>query len=107
MAFAGKKWVYCVLYIVNITPDAQGDIRYFKAYERRIITSNIRTFLTHDVLVETNRRKSLEPNQLGSWELRIDQYRVFYDVEDTVVYVTAVGYKDHNDLYIRGRKVAV
>jgi mRNA interferase RelE/StbE len=96
-----------MLHIVNITPDAQEDIRFFKAYERRIITSGIRTFLTRDALVETNRRTWLEPNQLGSWELRIGQYRVFYDVEDDTVYVTAVGYKAHNDLYIRGRKVSI
>jgi len=94
-------------YIVDITSDAYEDIRYFKAYERRIITRGIRTFLTHDALVETNRRKPLDPNQLGSWELRIDQYRVFYDVEDNVVHITAVGYKEHNDLYIRGKKVAL
>jgi mRNA-degrading endonuclease RelE of RelBE toxin-antitoxin system len=94
-------------HIVNITPDAQEDIHFFKAYERRIIASGIRTFLTRDALVETNRRKPLEPNQLGSWELCIDHYRVFYDVEDDIVYVTAVGYKEHNDLYIRGRKVNI
>jgi len=94
-------------YIVNITPDAQEDIRYFKANQRRIITSNIRTFLTHNALSETNRRKPLEPNQIGSWELRIDNYRVFYDVEVDTVFVTAVGYKEHNDLYIRGRKVTL
>lgn len=94
-------------YSVNITPDARQDIRFFKAYERRIISSGIRTFLTRDVLVETNRRKPLEPNQLGTWELRIEQYRVFYDVEGDTVYVTAVGYKQHNDLYIRGRKVII
>ena len=52
-------------------------------------------------------RKPLEPNQLGSWELRIDRYRVFYDVENDTVYVTAVGYKEHNDLYIRGKKVVL
>lgn len=96
-----------MLHIVNITPDAQEDIRFFKPYERRIITNGIRTFLTRDPLVETNRRKWLEPNQLGSWELRTDRYRVFYDVEDDIVYVTAVGYKEHNDLYIRGRKVSI
>jgi len=96
-----------MLYIVNITPDAQEDIRFFKVYERRIITSGIRTFLIRDALVEINRRNSLEPNQFGSWELRVDQYRVFYDVEDDTVYVTAVGFKEHNDLYIRGRKVII
>jgi mRNA-degrading endonuclease RelE of RelBE toxin-antitoxin system len=56
-------------------------------------------------LAETDRRKLLEPNNLAPWELRIDDYRVFYDIEDDTVHVTAVGYKHHNDLYIRGRKV--
>lgn len=96
-----------MLYIINITPDAQEDIDFFKAYERRIIADNIRTFLTRDALIETNRRKLLEMNQLGSWELRIDHYRIFYDIEEDTVYITAVGYKEHNDLYIRGRKVII
>jgi mRNA-degrading endonuclease RelE of RelBE toxin-antitoxin system len=94
-------------YIINIIPDAQEDIRYFKAHQRRIITSNIRIFLTQNALSETKRRKSLEPNQFGSWELRIDNYRIFYDVEVNTVFVTAVGYKEHNDLYIRGKKVTL
>ena len=29
----------------------------------------------------------------------------FYDVEATTVRVRSVGYKIHNDLYIRGKKV--
>ena len=94
-------------YHINITPDAQSDIRTFKAYEQRIISRGIRTFLTNDAHVETNRRKALEPNELGTWELRIDIYRIFYDIEDATVYITAVGYKDHNDLYIRGKKVTL
>lgn len=94
-------------YSINITPDAQDDIRYFKAYEQRIITRSIREFLIRDARIETSRRKPLEPNQLGTWELRIDIYRIFYDIEAATVYITAVGYKDHNDLYIRGRKVKI
>jgi hypothetical protein len=39
-------------------------------------------------------------------ELRIDNYRVFYDFEgDDIVKVIAVGHKEHNALLIRGRKV--
>jgi mRNA-degrading endonuclease RelE of RelBE toxin-antitoxin system len=91
-------------FTVKITPSARADIRYFKVYEQRIIATGIRTYLTRDALVETDRRKLLEPNNLAPWELRIDDYHVFYDVEDDAVHVTAVGYKDHNDLYIRGRK---
>jgi mRNA-degrading endonuclease RelE of RelBE toxin-antitoxin system len=43
---------------------------------------------------------------MAPWELRIDDYRVFYELEgENELKVVAVGHKEHNDLYIRGRKV--
>ena len=60
----------------------------------------------YDATTETKRRKKLDPNRIAPWELRIDHYRIFYDSENTaVIKVVAIGYKDHNDLYIRGKKV--
>ena len=55
-------------------------------------------------------RRSAENNfdqiQSLNWELRIDDYRIFYDIEENeVVKVVAVGHKSHNDLLIRGAKV--
>jgi mRNA-degrading endonuclease RelE of RelBE toxin-antitoxin system len=47
----------------------------------------------------------LRPNQRAPWELRIEDYRVFYDIEGDEVKVIAVGHKEHNDLFIRGEKV--
>ena len=40
------------------------------------------------------------------WELRVDRFRVFYDVneESKVILIKAIGWKDHNTLYIRGRE---
>jgi mRNA-degrading endonuclease RelE of RelBE toxin-antitoxin system len=63
--------------------------------------------LKHDANVETNRRKPLRPNRLSKWELRIRDYRVFYDVsiEEQRVKVVSVGVKRHNELVIRGEKV--
>lgn len=51
-------------------------------------------------------RKPLRPNDISTWELRIGQRRVFYDVdtEDNVVTVKAVGWKEHNKLFIRGKE---
>ena len=74
--------------------------------KRRIISDGIALFLKQDANVETTRRKPLRPNRIAPWELRIDEYRIFYDFEgDDIVKVVAVGHKEHNDLYIRGRKV--
>ncbi|HBY79418.1 MAG TPA: plasmid stabilization protein ParE, partial [Cyanobacteria bacterium UBA11148] len=61
----------------------------------------------HQPLQETRNRKPLRPNSKFNWELRVANYRVFYDVieETVVVSVVAVGYKEHNKLYIRGQEV--
>ncbi len=42
----------------------------------------------------------------SAWELRVGDFRVFYDVEENekVVLIKAVGFKKHNVLYIRGRR---
>jgi len=72
-----------------------------------MISQGIRTYLTQDADVETGKIKQLEPNAIATWELRIDHYRVFYDIDidETTVFVIAVGYKVYNDLYIQGRKL--
>ena len=91
---------------VRLTDSVIEDLDFYRKNERRVISKNIALFLTDDANVETRRRKPLRPNRLAQWELRIDDYRVFYDFEeDDVVKVVAVGHKVHNDLYIRGEKV--
>ena len=89
-----------------MTDSALGDLDFFPKKERRTIADAIKLFLSHDANVETKRRKPLRPNRIAAWELRIADWRVFYDFEtENVVKVVAVGHKEHNDLYIRGKKV--
>src|SRR6266849_7675899 len=93
-------------FTIRLTESAIEDLDFFRKNKRRIISDGIALFLTHDANVETRRRKPLRANRIAQWELRIDDYRVFYDFEeDAIVKVVAVGHKEHNDLYIRGRKV--
>lgn len=95
-------------FTVTILPSADTDLTYFKVHEQRIILTGIATYLTNDAITETKRRKKLNPNQLAPWELRIDHYRIFYaHATRAGITVVAIGYKDHNDLYIRGKKVAL
>ena len=65
--------------------------------------------LRHEPMTETRQRKRLGENPMSDWELRVQKYRVFYDVlieEDLqVVKIKAVGHKDHNTLYIGGKEV--
>ena len=45
-------------------------------------------------------------NPVSPWELRIDRFRVFYSIEEgNEVKVIAVGHKEHNVLFIRGKKI--
>lgn len=50
--------------------------------------------------------KKLRPNDLAEWELRVEAFRVFYDVvpENEIVKVVAIGVKEGNDLFIHGEK---
>lgn len=90
----------------QLTASAIEDLDYFRKNERRVISEGIDLFLTQDANIETKRRRQLRPNQISKWELRIDDYRIFYDIEENeVVKVVAVGHKSHNDLLIRGAKV--
>lgn len=50
---------------------------------------------------------NLRPNLVAVWELREGVYRVFYALEEQQVKIVAVGYKEHNQLYIRGKKVTL
>ena len=91
---------------IKFVRSADGDIASYAAHERRLILDGIGRYLEVDADVETRRRKRLRQNPLAPWELRMGTYRVFYEIRDnSVVRVLAVGHKEHNDLYIRGRKV--
>jgi mRNA-degrading endonuclease RelE of RelBE toxin-antitoxin system len=96
---------------VTATPSADEDLAYFKVFEQRIIVGAIRVHLVSDANIETNRRKRLTDHPLASWELRVGKYRVFYELEEHeleekgTVKIVAVGHKEHNALFVRGREV--
>ena len=48
----------------------------------------------------------MRPNAVAEWELRIDHYRVFYNVADDVqiVSIEVVGFKQGNQLFVRGKR---
>jgi mRNA-degrading endonuclease RelE of RelBE toxin-antitoxin system len=49
----------------------------------------------------------LRENPLADWELRVGEYRVFYDIEGdpAVVTILAIGAKSHNTLRIDGKEI--
>ena len=94
-------------YRIEVTEEAKADLSSYTAFERKIITVEIRTQLTHLPLVETRRRKKLRDNPVASWEMRAGKYRVFYEVDEASrrVRIVAVGHKEHEALFVRGKEV--
>jgi len=91
---------------VRFVPSADEDLDYYEAGARMVILDGIGKFLEADADVTSKRRKQLRPNPLAPWELRIGDYRVFYEIKpDGLVRVLAVGHKVRNDLFIRGERV--
>lgn len=94
------------MFEITFTPSALQDIEWFRKREQTIIFDQMEEQLTRQPQVETRNRKRLRPNQVVEWELRIERYRVFYDVDAdaNVVEVKMVGYKSGNKLVVRGKE---
>jgi mRNA-degrading endonuclease RelE of RelBE toxin-antitoxin system len=94
------------MYRIEFTSAALDDLDSMRKFDLRRVAAEIEVQLTHEPNRETRHRKRLRPNELAEWELRIEAFRVFYDVglEAEIVKVIAVGFKDGTDLYIHGEK---
>jgi mRNA-degrading endonuclease RelE of RelBE toxin-antitoxin system len=94
-------------YILDMTEDANEDLSYYRAFERKIITDEMDIQLVGQPHVESNNRRRLRDNPIARWELKVGNFRIFYEIDaDTqVVTIISVGHKEHNVLYIRGKVV--
>ena len=97
------------MFQVEFTTEAINDLRLLRKFDQQQILAAIEVQLPHQATQETRNRKRLRPNQLAEWEMRIDQFRVFYDVDPltAVVKIEAVGYKEGNRLYVHGREYEI
>ncbi len=85
-------------YGIEFTPLAVSNLKAIRAYERRRIVDEIDRQLHLQPGVETRNRKRLDgllpefEHQPPVWELRVGDYRVFYDVDDSasIVYIRTV-----------------
>lgn len=92
------------MFEIQITESALTDLAYLDRFEQVIILRAIARQLAAEPTVQARNRKPLRPNDLGQWALRVEKYRAFYDVDGYVVTVKAVGWKEHNKLFIRGKE---
>lgn len=89
------------MFTIEYAKEVAEDLKGIRAYERTQILDSIDEQLIHEPTVETQKRKILvglvppweyvEP----VWELRVGEYRVFYDVEvnTSIVIVRAIRHK--------------
>ncbi len=94
------------MFEIGLTPEASEDLDSVKSYDKKRILNAIHQQLPHQALDEARNRKRLRPNPLAEWELRVGNFRVFYNVdeENNKVKVLAVGYKEGNQLYVHGEE---
>lgn len=92
------------MFKIEFTTEAIEDIRMFRKHERKRIIEGIEDQLKYQPVQETRNRKKLRPNQIAEWELRIDKFRIFYDVDEGSVRIEAVGYKKGSTLFIHGEE---
>ena len=93
-------------YRIEYTRTTIDHLRQLTARQRGIVIDTVDEQLTHEPTTETRNRKEMLPNSLASWELRISDLRVYYDVteEPQTVTVVAVGIKRGNHVFIGGEE---
>jgi len=91
---------------IELTPEAIEDLRLLRKYDQQQIVTAIESQLPHQASQASRNRKRLRPNQLAEWELRIGDFRIFYDVdaENALVKIHAIGYKEGSKLFVHGEE---
>jgi mRNA-degrading endonuclease RelE of RelBE toxin-antitoxin system len=94
------------MYVIEFLPEAIDDLGSLRKFDQRRVVDEIEAQLVHEPNVETRNRKRLRPNALAEWELRVERFRVFFDVvtDTEIVRIVAIGYKLGNDLFIHGER---
>ena len=90
-------------YRIEYAPEAEHHLRTLTVRQRAIVLNTVDKQLPYQPTVQTKNRKPLRPNLLAPWELRIDNLRVYYSVEEApelVVYIHAIGIKRRNQVWI-------
>ena len=78
-------------YEIVLSPHAVNDLRNLRAYERSKVKSALEAYLRQEPTKSSKKRiKRLRGVSRPQYRLRVDEIRVFYDVEDDAVEVLAI-----------------
>jgi mRNA-degrading endonuclease RelE of RelBE toxin-antitoxin system len=92
---------------IEFSRRARDNLKALRKRDQQIVYDAIVVQLVDQPDKSTRKRKQLEENELAPWELRVGDFRVFYDVDRKAkrVVVLAVGQKTHNTLRIGGEEI--
>jgi len=92
---------------LTFSPRARDHLKALRKRDQQIILDAIAVQLSYQPTRPTKHRKQLKENPLAPWELRVGDFRVFYDVDtgNQTVIVVAVGQKSHDTLRIGGEEI--
>lgn len=91
-----------MIYKIRYSAYAELHLRKLTARQRKTILDTTERQLIHEPKEETKNRKQMRPNVLAPWELRIGDFRVYYDTDEgnRTVMILAVGIKKRNYVQI-------
>jgi mRNA-degrading endonuclease RelE of RelBE toxin-antitoxin system len=94
------------MFTIEFTSEAFTDLAELRKFDQSRVVVAIETQLSHEPTKATRNKKRLRPNKLGEWELRVEDFRVFYDVQlsSRTVNIVAISRKQGSQLWIRGEK---
>jgi mRNA-degrading endonuclease RelE of RelBE toxin-antitoxin system len=97
-----------VAFHVEFAKAVKAHLDALTAGQRSRVLDAIERQLKSEPLKETRNRKPLRPNPVAPWELRVQELRVFYEVNagpPAVVQILAVGVKTREALRIGGEEI--
>jgi mRNA interferase RelE/StbE len=94
------------MFEIRFSEEADRHLKGFSVRDRRILVQAIEEQLIHQPTVPTRNRKQLRENPLATWELRIQEFRVLYNVDQDIVtvFVVAIAVKEGNSFIIEGQE---
>ncbi len=94
-------------YQIEFSEEAERHLLALPARNRATLLDAIESQLSHEPTTPTRNRKLLRPNPVATWQLRVDDFRIFYNVDQDriLVIVIAIGFKEHNRLTIDGKVI--
>ncbi len=95
-------------YRIEYYPDAIEHLKELTKRNQSIIFNAIENQLTYQPNIETKQKKKMRPNQIAPWELRVGNFRIYYDIEidsQSTVIILAIGIKERNKIYIGNKEV--